>query len=435
MRTLLAFLALLTFCAAITEVRNLQELDEFLNAPGNEHLKASFDRILREAESPKFLSCEARDCEDPDCSRNVTELITSKGYPCEDHLALTSDGYYLSLQRIPHGIDGNKTAGKPAVLLQHGLLDASHTWVINLANQSLGFILADAGFDVWLGNNRGNTYSSTNKYYSVDDDEFWNFTWDQMGSIDLPTQIDYILSVTGHKQISYIGHSEGTTQAFAGFADTALAAKVNLFVALAPVAYVGDTTVRLIQLMATFRVDTWLQILGFDSFLVNSCRLNNMLDMFCDIGEGGVCQVAMCAIAGCNPSNINTTRYDVYMRLDPAGTSVQNMNHWGQMVREENYCKYDYGTRHANKKHYGQPHPPCYDLSKMAAPVALFAGGKDKLGDPKDTAKLISELNPSKIAYSVSIPYYEHMDFVWGMDAGYVLYPQVVSLLKAYATN
>ena len=45
----------------------------------------------------------------------------------------------------------------------------------------------------------------------------------------------------------------------------------------------------------------------------------------------------------------------------------------------------------------------------MAAPVALFAGGKDKLGDPQDVAKMISQLNPNVIKYSTTIDYYEHM--------------------------
>ena len=38
------------------------------------------------------------------------------------------------------------------------------------------------------------------------------------------------------------------------------------------------------------------------------------------------------------------------MSLDPAGTSVQNMNHWGQMVRDANWCRYEYLTRHENEK-------------------------------------------------------------------------------------
>merc|ERR1711963_153524 len=71
-------------------------------------------------------SCNDTYCRDPDCGRNVTQLITSKGYPCEEHKALTPDGYWLSMQRIPHGRNQNATSGRPVVLLQHGLEDASH---------------------------------------------------------------------------------------------------------------------------------------------------------------------------------------------------------------------------------------------------------------------------------------------------------------------
>lgn len=77
------------------------------------------------------------------------------------------------MKRIPHGL--NKPATKGAVLIQHGLIDASVGFCLNPPSQSLPFILADAGYDVWLGNNRGNGVSMTNEKYTQDQAEFWDF--------------------------------------------------------------------------------------------------------------------------------------------------------------------------------------------------------------------------------------------------------------------
>jgi len=421
---------ILLFCVICVSARSVN-IEELLKKAKENDFQGEFMSALVSAVSAKQLTqeCDLRHCQSNDCGKNVTQLITSKGYPCEQHNALTSDGYFLSMQRIPHGLNQTNNGTRPVVLLQHGLEDASHTWVINAAHESLGFILADAGYDVWLGNNRGNTYSHTNEYYGSDEDEFWDFSWDEMASIDLPTQIDYALGYSGQEKLFYIGHSEGTTQAFAGFEDPDLAAKVKLFVALAPVAYIGDITALLIPLMADFHIDTILEILGWNTFLVQHCWSDNALDLICDIDDAWACQFTMCALMGCDPQNLNNTRYDVYVSLDPAGTSVQNMNHWGQMFRQNNYCKYDYLTRHENEKHYGQAHPPCYNLANMAAPVALFAGGKDALADPTDVSRLMSELNPDMIKFSTSISYYSHLDFVWGLDAYEVLYPQILGVM------
>ncbi|KAJ1363516.1 Lipase lipl-1 [Parelaphostrongylus tenuis] len=60
--------------------------------------------------------------------------------------------------------------------MQHGLECTSAVWVANLPNESAGFIFADAGFDVWLGNMRGNIYSATHVNLTTSDSKFWEWT-------------------------------------------------------------------------------------------------------------------------------------------------------------------------------------------------------------------------------------------------------------------
>ena len=101
-------------------------------------------------------------------------MIKYFGYPAEEHHVITKDGYILSLQRIPRGRKGVPPNGG-VVFLQHGLVSSSADYVMNLPENSLGFILADLGYDVWLGNSRGNTYSNKHVNMSINDPKFWSF--------------------------------------------------------------------------------------------------------------------------------------------------------------------------------------------------------------------------------------------------------------------
>lgn len=56
------------------------------------------------------------------------------------------------------------------------------------------------------------------------------FSWDEMAKYDIPAVIEYILKKTGKQQFYFIGHSQGTLQAFAAFSqNVTLAKKVCIF--------------------------------------------------------------------------------------------------------------------------------------------------------------------------------------------------------------
>lgn len=277
--------------------------------------------------------------EDQDQYKDMMAIVQARGYPIESHLVTTLDGYELTMFRIPYGKTGDLTiGGKPPVLLQHGLLDSSYTWVNNFETESLGYILADHGFDVWFGNNRGNTYGRSHVMLDPDDgtEEFWKFSWDEMAYYDLPAFINHIATETGYNSLGYIGHSEGTIQMFAAASSTAESevlrdaiSKVNIFVALAPVAYVSNLHSEILVKLAHSDVVQVLQLQlhEFDEVLVNIYFLLQKLEArgvyeFLPNGKveefaPQICQMAEHACdffigALCGPTNnINISRYQV----------------------------------------------------------------------------------------------------------------------------
>jgi len=364
-------------------------------------------------------------CKDSDCFVPTPGLIQNKGYPVETHEVATADGYVLTVHRIPR-------QGKPVVFLQHGLEDASHGWVMNFPTTSLGFLMYDNEFDVWLGNSRGNVYSQGHVTYNSSQEKFWEFSFDEMARYDLPVQINYVLNLTGATKLVYVGHSQGTLQAFISFSiDKQLASRVALFIALAPVAFVGHVKSKLLLPLAKLTDEQIYLLEGRLGFPSNVHESNQRLGSLCS-QLPKVCQEFFCGLFGCDASNWNASRYGVVASHNPAGTSVKNLVHYAQMVRTNKYCMYDYGIL-GNERHYNQSVPPAYHLSNLQVPTALFYGGHDFIADPEDVQIILQQVPKSTIIYNQMFPNYSHNDFSWGMNAHLLLYPTVISLTKKYS--
>ncbi|XP_022238775.1 gastric triacylglycerol lipase-like isoform X1 [Limulus polyphemus] len=377
---------------------------------------------------------------DPDAFRNVSQIIRSKGYPVEEYSVQTTDGYILGVQHIPYGRKFSQSSkfiktfsSKRTIFLQHGLLSSSTDWVINSPTESLGFILADAGYDVWLGNFRGNTYSRKHIKYSTHSKEFWEFSFDEMALLDLPAMIDFVLNKTGKNQLLYVGHSQGTLTAFALLSEkTEYNKKVKTLFALAPVATVGYIKSPIKYLAPyTNDIEMLFKLLGINEFLPNTKFIKFLGDLVCSTEIRIFCEQVIFLFAGVDPKQINATRLPVYISHNPAGTSTQNIVHFAQLVNSKKLVKYNYG-KIKNMELYNQTDPPEYLLEKITAPVALFWAQDDWLADVVDIALLQPRLKHLRKSYLVNYTMWSHLDFIWGIDAPKYVYKELLKVLEKY---
>ena len=91
----------------------------------------------------------------------------------------------------------------------------AESWILDrTAQETLPFIIADLGYDVWLGNNRGVHEYSSHETLSEADREYWEFSFVEMGLYDVTAQINFIFEETGLSKITYMGFSRGNQQMF-----------------------------------------------------------------------------------------------------------------------------------------------------------------------------------------------------------------------------
>lgn len=88
--------------------------------------------------------------------------------------------------------DKNTQDGAPVVFLQHGLIDTADAWIINHPDDAPAFVFARAGYDVWLGNQRGSRHSRKHTFLNPDSrdwktrEKFFSFGWQEFGDYDAP---------------------------------------------------------------------------------------------------------------------------------------------------------------------------------------------------------------------------------------------------------
>ncbi|KAL2457783.1 Triacylglycerol lipase 1 [Forsythia ovata] len=357
------------------------------------------------------------------------QFIEPSGFPCSEHKTQTKDGFILGIQRVSSNSGNFRRQRGPPVLLIHGLFVAGDAWFLNTPNQSLGFILANRGFDVWVGNVRGTRWSQSHVSLSEKDREFWDWSWQELALYDLGEMIRYVYSVT-NSRLFIIGHSQGTIISLAAFTQPDIVEMVGAAALLCPITYMKHITARLPLRLVKMHLDQVMLEMGIHQLNFKSDWGTSIMDMMCN---GHVdCDDLLTSFTGKNCC-FNSSRIDFYLEYEPHPSSAKNLNHLFQMIREGTFAMYDYGMW-KNMKHYGQLKPPKFDLSQIPSTLPLWMGygGNDAFADITDLQHALKELQAKPdLLY---LENYGHIDFLLSTRSREDVYDRMLAFFNSLGT-
>ncbi|AES75063.1 triacylglycerol lipase-like protein [Medicago truncatula] len=349
---------------------------------------------------------------------------------------ITKDGYILSIQRIPEGrseAKSNVTKKKEPVIVQHGVFVDGATWFLNSPKQNLPMILANNGFDVWIPNTRGTKFSRKHTSLDPSNKTYWDWSWDELVTYEMPAIFDFISKQTGGQKIHYVGHSLGTLTALASLAEGKWENQVKSVALLSPVAYLSQMKSILGQIAARSLLSKGYILLRIPEFDVNVLPIVDFIKGIC-AHPGVNCNELFTALTGENCC-LAPSAFNQFMEVGRQSTSARNMFHLAQNVQSGVLTKFDFMSPHLNFWHYGRPTPPVYNLSNIPKNVPIFMsyGGRDALSDVADVKRLLNQHFQNHEADKLSVQFidnYAHADYAFGVNANDLVYNNVTSFFK-----
>ena len=253
--------------------------------------------------------------------------IQQFGYKLEENSVTTDDGYILSIWHLRPKVPNGKI-----IFMQHGLADTAWTF-FELEKNSLPFLLLKEGFDIWLGNIRGNifSYRHVSKNPKDPNSGYNDYSIDNLVANDLPAMIKYVRSRTGNKKIIYIGHSQGTTMFFMNVMHNPTFAEESFdrFVALGIIPNLSHSEYSPIEYLDKFC--SIIKRLGIDDPLNLSDDQRSLASGFCDRAYY-YCLIGFEMATCIEPSGrYNFRKLYHFLYYYPGGISKTMLSHWSQI--------------------------------------------------------------------------------------------------------
>ena len=314
------------------------------------------------------------------------ELAKAYGYTLEIHTVTTTDGYILTLFHLPAP---SPPSPYPPLFIMHGLAGSSDDFLSN-QGKSPAFYFVDRGYDVWLGNNRGNVYSTGH----VDMDrgvhrEYWNFSYEEFGMIDCKGFIDYITHTTQIDKLLFLGHTEGNGQIFLGTAldPVYFRDKLHGIAAWGPVTNLHGLISPILRIATFLHLPQFLLDLNFHVFWVRSkLFLINYLVVMGSYISHSIAKIGLKLLSDSETPNMNMESFVIWIGHYPSTTSMKAMAQWCQWV--------NHGfSRYATTREIYSGELFQYNLKVVEGiPIAILYGKYDELAIPQGALWLKGEL-------------------------------------------
>ncbi|XP_053675061.1 lipase 1-like [Anopheles nili] len=356
------------------------------------------------------------------------ELIQKYGYPLERHEVTSEDGYVLALTRIAASTE--QTEHSMPLLLVHGMFASSADFLIAGPNNSLAYLLADEGHDVWLVDMRGNRYSRRHTRFSTDSPEYWNYSWHEMGYYDLPAVIDYILQVTTARRLHYIGHSQGTTVFFVLTATRPeYNEKIVRMYALSPAVYARHIRSPIFRWLAENApaIKKFLDSAGVVQVLPHNPDQYVLQKAICPACvPRSICSLFVEQLVGPNPNGTDKLAQHVIAGHNPSGASSKQLLHLSQLCRAGSFQQLAYQGKEQNLAVYGREEPPAYNLTAITTPIVMFYALNDWIIDPRNVIRLAEELPALVSVNVVEDRNFNHLDFMIAKRVRSLVYDKIL---------
>ncbi|KAI0465162.1 hypothetical protein LJB42_000384 [Komagataella kurtzmanii] len=358
-------------------------------------------------------------------ARDIKDIVQFHGYQCKEYVVTTRDGYLLTVHRIYK----DKIHDNPVVYLQHGLLTNSELFVLNDSpDKIIPFKLVDNGYDVWLGNNRGNKYSRNHTSIPTKSERFWNFSLNEYAIYDIPDSIRTILHITNkHKILAYIGFSQGTAQGLASLSlNPYLNDKIQLMIGLSP-AFIPP---NLRHPVASFAVNAYHYL---PLVLGNRAIMPSVHFWKWAMGQEyyqRVVDLSLIYLFNWQGDNISSQQKQFGYPHLFSNSSVKSILHWFQIIKNQRFEMFDEKDHDSSplnvifglKGHLPTPFP----TNNISTKLLLMYGTNDTL---MNIPTMLPHLPHENVLDIVPVQDYEHMDLLWGKNVDKLVIPTILKTL------